>query len=29
MRELNINEIEKVSGGNMPETSVGGDTDMN
>jgi hypothetical protein len=24
MQDLNINEIEKVSGGNMPESSVGG-----
>ncbi|MEG0881010.1 MAG: hypothetical protein RSH52_07070 [Janthinobacterium sp.] len=26
MQDLNINEIEKVSGGNMPESSVGGNT---
>lgn len=27
MQELNFDEIEEVSGGNMPESSVGGDTD--
>lgn len=27
MHELNLNEIEEVSGGNLPESSVGGDTD--
>jgi len=27
MQELNFEEIEIVSGGLMPETSVGGDTD--
>ena len=26
MQELKINEIEEISGGNMPEGSVGGDT---
>jgi len=26
MQELNLNEIDEVSGGNMPEGSVGGDT---
>ena len=26
MQELNFDEIEEVSGGNMPEGSVGGDT---
>lgn len=26
MQELNFDEIEEVSGGNMPESSVGGDT---
>jgi hypothetical protein len=26
MQELEVNEIEEVSGGNMPESSVGGDT---
>lgn len=29
MQELNFEEIEVVSGGNMPESSVGGDSDMN
>lgn len=27
MQTLNFEEIEQVSGGNMPESSVGGDTD--
>lgn len=27
MQELNVNEIEVVSGGNMPEGSVGGSLD--
>ena len=27
MQELNFEEIEVVSGGNMPETSVGGNSD--
>lgn len=26
MHELKINEIDEVSGGNMPEGSIGGDT---
>lgn len=26
MQELNLNEIDEISGGNMPEGSVGGDT---
>jgi hypothetical protein len=29
MQELNTHEIDEVSGGNMPESSVGGDSDMN
>lgn len=29
MQELNFEEIEIVSGGLMPETSVGGDSDWN
>ena len=29
MQELNFEEIEVVSGGNMPETSVGGSSDWN
>jgi len=28
MQELSANEIEEVSGGNMPESSVGGTVDM-
>ena len=28
MQDLNINEIEKVPGGNMPESSVGGTTNL-
>jgi hypothetical protein len=27
MQELNTNEIDEVSGGNMPESSVGGSSD--
>ena len=29
MQELSVNEIEEVSGGNMPESSVGGTYDWN
>lgn len=29
MQELNFEEIEIVSGGNMPEASVGGNSDWN
>jgi hypothetical protein len=29
MQDLNITEIKKVSGGNMPESSVGGTYDWN
>ncbi|PVX37764.1 hypothetical protein C8C92_4422 [Janthinobacterium sp. 78] len=29
MQELNINEIEEVSGGLLPEGSIGGDTGPN
>jgi len=29
MQELNAHEIEEVSGGNMPESSVGGSWDWN
>jgi len=28
MQELNTHELEEVSGGNMPESSVGGDVMM-
>jgi hypothetical protein len=29
MQELNTNEIDAVAGGLLPESSVGGDSDMN